>query len=380
MREEKTWDEIVDEIEKSHGIKNTYPEGREQAFKDEFNQKRMEEDMVITHGEKTAVALRPLSSVARLTQDQAMHILDTIWPGAPKIEKMKAAMLCHDYKLNPLKKHLALIKFKNKNGGEDWVTVLSIDVDRLFASRQGRYAYIDNTPRIMTNREQETIFGKVDTTKIWAICKIQDAGGGEAAGYGFWPADSQPYGTDKGNTAFNMAFIRAERQALRKLYPSEMPSDIEGLETMEAEHMPNDANNVIEGEARDISDAKELPPNDANLGKEAPHPSEAEGIRAADNVIPFPKLSKLYGDMMAFCWQHGDAWTTNRFKRRSHQVGEDWCNFADALKPITQKTCEQQTPPMDALALNEKCKAKYQNCTWSKLTEYEQLSVLEGML
>jgi len=374
--EAKAFDDYV----RRHGNKPVQTlEDREQALKDEFNQKEMEDSMTQTHGKETAVALRPLSSVARLTQDQAMTILDAIWPDAPKMEKIKAAMLCRDYKLNPLKKHVALIKFKNNQRGDyDWVTVCSIDVDRLAASRRGRYAYIDNTPRIMTQREQETIFGAVDTAKIWAICKLKDTKGGETAGYGFWPKDKEPYGTDKGNTALNMAFIRAERQALRKLYPSEMPSDIEGIEVMEPEHIPDDAKDVIEGEIRDISDAKELPPSVANLGKEAPAPSEVEGIPAGNDVNPFPKLSKQYGDMLTACWEHGEVWTINQFKKRTHKTDEGWCNWNDMLKPITVEICTVKG--LDALALNEKCRAKYEGRTWSKISEPEQLAMLEGLL
>jgi hypothetical protein len=375
--------ELEDWEEKTFGnLKptKTNPIAREQAMRDEFNKKEMEDSMTLTHGKETAIALRPLSSIARLSQEQAMTILDTIWPDAPRIEKLKAAMLCHDYKLNPLKKHVALIKFKNtKNNDYDWVVVTSIDVDRLAASRRGRYAYIDNTPRIMTNREQETIFGKVDVALTWAICKLKDTKGGEVVGYGNWQKGKDPYGTDKGNTALNMAFIRAERQALRKLFPSEMPSDIEGVETMDSEYIPDDAKEVIEGEVRDISDAKELPPSDAKLGKETPLPSEDKGIPSEEIGEPYPKFTAKYGDLLSGCTIHGDAWSISKFKKRTHKTEDGWCNFADLLKPITEDICKAAGIE-DGLALNEQVKAKYEGRTWSKLSEAEQLSVLEGLL
>jgi len=378
--------ELEDWEDKAFGKPFTKPTdadmtAREEAMRDEFNKKEMEDSMTLTHGKETAIALRPLSNVARLTQDQAMQILDTIWPDAPRIEKLKAAMLCHDYRLNPLKKHVALIKFKNtKNGDYDWVTVTSIDVDRLAASRRGRYAYIDNTPRIMSQKEQEIIFGKIDPALTWAICKLKDTKGGEVVGYGNWPKGKDPYGTDKGNTALNMAFIRAERQALRKLFPSEMPSDIEGIETMDTEFIPDDAKDVIEGEVRDISDAKELPPSDANLGKEAPLPSEDKGMPSEEIVDQYPKLSKQYGDMLAVCWEHGEVWTiSQKFKKRSHKHEDGWCNFNDVLKPITEEICKAAGIE-DGLALNEKVKTQYEGRTWSKLNEAEQLAMLEGLL
>jgi len=352
------------------------PVAREQEKRDEWNKTRMEEEM----STDTRLALRPLSSVARLTQKQAMQILDTIWPDAPRIEKLKAAMLCHDYRLNPLKKHVALIKFKNtKNGDYDWVTVTSIDVDRLAASRRGRYAYIDNTPRIMSQKEQEIIFGKIDPALTWAICKLKDTKGGEVVGYGNWPKGKDPYGTDKGNTALNMAFIRAERQALRKLFPSEMPSDIEGIETIDTEYMPDDAKGVIEGEVRDITDAKEFPPDNTGSPARTPLPSEDKGIPSEEIVDQYPKLTAKYGDMLAVCWIHGDAWTVNKFKKRSHKDGDEWCNLNEILKPITEEICKAAGLE-DGLALNEKVKAQYEGRTWSKLSESEQLMVLEGLL
>ena len=374
---DKTWEERgLDAYEKKYGDKSIYPEGREQTFKDEFNKTRMEEEM----STDTRIALRPLSSVARLTQDQAMQILDTIWPDAPRIEKLKAAMLCHDYRLNPLKKHVALIKFKNtKNGDYDWVTVTSIDVDRLAASRRGRYAYIDNTPRIMSQKEQEIIFGKVDPALTWAICKLKDTKGGEVVGYGNWPKGKDPYGTDKGNTALNMAFIRAERQALRKLFPSEMPSDIEGIETMDAEFIPDDAKDVIEGEVRDISDSKELPASVADKTATAPETTPAEEIPAGEEINSFPKLSAKYGDMLEVCWVHGEVWTVNKFKKHSHKDGDNWCNFSEILKPVTEEICNA-AGIADGLTLNEKVKALYEGRTWSKISEEEQLAMLEGLL
>lgn len=102
------------------------PVAYEQRFRDEWNQSRLEEEM----GEEKALALRKYSNVPSLSKEQALEILETIWPGAPYQEKLKAAMLCRDYHLNPLKKHVALARF-----GNEWVTLVSIDVDRLAARR-----------------------------------------------------------------------------------------------------------------------------------------------------------------------------------------------------------------------------------------------------
>lgn len=149
-------------------------------------------------------------------------------------------------------KHVYLLPFKNKKtGGTDYTTVIGIIAKRLMATRRGRYSYIDDTPRVMNSNEQEIRFGVVDKTKIWAITKLRDtATGAEASGYGFWPASETPYGTEKGNTAHNMAFIRSESQAINKLFPGEMPMDVDVVPEGYAEAAIEEVSgpNVIEGE------------------------------------------------------------------------------------------------------------------------------------
>jgi 2-keto-3-deoxy-L-rhamnonate aldolase RhmA len=82
--------------------------------------------------------------------------------------------------------------------------------------------------------------------------------------------------------------------------------------------------------------------------------------------------------MLTACWVHGEVWTIDKFKKRTHKTDEGWCNWNDVLKPITVEICTAKG--LDALALNEKCRAKYEGRTWSKITEPEQLAMLEGLL
>ncbi|GAJ14038.1 unnamed protein product, partial [marine sediment metagenome] len=184
----------------------------------------MEEEL----GAEKTTTLMKYAGVVTLTQHQAMEVLKTIWPTAPEVEVIKAAMICHQYGLNPLMKHVFLIPFKRRREGkvvgEDWAAVLGIGSNRLIAQRHHNYSYLDLTPRIMTEEEQQKILGTIDESKVWAITKIKDmATGAEAPGYGSWPKDESPYGADKGNTKLNMACIRSERQALDRQYPGEMP-------------------------------------------------------------------------------------------------------------------------------------------------------------
>lgn len=190
--------------------------------------------MVEDLGQAKTTKLIKYQGVVSLTKVQAMEILMTIWPDAPEMEVLKAAMVCHQYGLNPLMKHVFLIPFKRREKGiivgEDWVTVIGIKANRLIAHRCGDFSYLDDTPRVMTEDEQKRIFGSVDSTKIWAITQLRDAKGNEAPGYGFWPLSETPHGAEKGNTKTNMAFIRSERNAMDRLFAGEMPQGVEVID------------------------------------------------------------------------------------------------------------------------------------------------------
>lgn len=213
-------------------------------------------------GEQKATALDKYAGVVSLTRVQAMEILKTIWPKAPEVEVLKAAIICHQYGLNPLMKHIALIPFRKRREGkvvgEDWAVVQGISSNRLLARRRHDYSYLDLTPRRMLDEEQEKINGGIDDTRIWAITKLKDmATGAEAIGVGSWPKDEIPYGTEKGNTKLNMACIRSERQALDRLYPADMP---QGIEVMEEKYIDAQFNLVTEKETLKGNDKTGEPP------------------------------------------------------------------------------------------------------------------------
>lgn len=195
------------------------------------------------HGTETTTALAQIQSRAVLNKEQATFLVQTLWGDAPTIEKAKAVALCVNYQLNPLMKHVYLVGYKRKDGqGKDWSLMLGIQANRLIASRQGRFSYIDNSPRLMNEEEQKAIFGDVSTSDYRAICKLRDyTDDTTTQGYGVWPKSNQPKGTDKGNTPQNMAFVRAERQALDRLRPGEMPQNVEVIDA-DYEEVPIIAN------------------------------------------------------------------------------------------------------------------------------------------
>ena len=201
------------------------------------------EIMVEEIGEAKATALEKYQGVVSLTREQAIYVLQTMWPEAPEVEVIKAAMVCAQYGLNPLWRHIFLIPFKkrNKKGeviGVEWRIIRGIGADRLMAQRRHHFSYLDLSPRRMTEDEQTKIRGEVDNSKIWAITKLKDMDtGAEAMGIGSWPVGEEPHGVEKGNTKLNMACIHSERQALDRQYPGEMP---QGVEVMDEKYIEGD--------------------------------------------------------------------------------------------------------------------------------------------
>lgn len=207
--------------------------------------------MAEQHGVETSLALRRFDAIAALTKDSAMEILEILFPGSGKAspaEVAKAVGLCVDYGLDPRTGDLFLIPFKvkvkddyGKITGEKvaFQTVRGIPSTRKIAARKHNWSFLDNTPRYLTEEEEIQQFKTVDTEKVRRIVKLRDTDtGAEALGVGEWPkfrhwTDAKsvvhqelniPKGMDKGtNSMENMADIRAERKALDRMYPADMP-------------------------------------------------------------------------------------------------------------------------------------------------------------
>ncbi len=198
--------------------------------------KRREHEMMQKYGEektKQIVRIGGGNPIATLTQKGAVAMLTVLYPEAAKCASgqaaiIKGALICRDYGLNPAMDHIFLIGYWNKKTGKmDYSVVRGIKASRLICGREKSYGYIDDTPRVMTSEEQIRIYGETDSANLTAICKLKDKDGNTFTGYGKWPKSEEPQGTYKGNSKFNMACIRAERQALDKLNPGAMPADVD---------------------------------------------------------------------------------------------------------------------------------------------------------
>jgi len=210
-------------------------------------------------GKASTTALEKIPTQGQLTQSQAMHILQLVYPDAPEDEIIRCAILCRDFGLHPLMKEVYLIPFKDKSGKANYATVLGINATRKMMARHGTFSYIDNTPRVMTEKEQTDIFGEVQTDRIVAITKLRTKGGLEAQGYGHYMLKDNPYGTDKGNTKANMAFIRSERQAFSRLFPDSIPPEVEIIDEAYVEvpqigKVDATTGEIVEGETKEIGE------------------------------------------------------------------------------------------------------------------------------
>ena len=180
--------------------------------------------------------------IGSMTEPQAMKIIETLWPGAPIVEKQKASILCAAYNLDPLRKHVYLIPYKNTAKAEalgchcagwpcphidayDWSMQMGIGATRLIVGRYADFSYVEDTPRIMTDDEQRRIRGKVDAANYWAVVKLFNTRNKTTSvGYGNYPKVSKGFqGESKGNTRESMAMIRAERQALDRMCQGKLP-------------------------------------------------------------------------------------------------------------------------------------------------------------
>ncbi|MBA7691387.1 hypothetical protein ES703_99930 [subsurface metagenome] len=207
------------------------------------------EVMVEEFGEEKTKVLGKYIGERTITRSIATEIVETLWGEAPLIEKTKAIILCQTYQLNPLMKHIYLIGYKRgdgKGGYErdnkgnfvlDWSIEIGIGATRLMAQRKHNYSYLDMTPRKATQDEIDKILGDTaDPNSIYGFVHIKDIDtGAEAFGLRGIPKKEKIKGEEKGNTHLNMACIRAERLALDRQYPGEMP---QGVEVIDEQYAP----------------------------------------------------------------------------------------------------------------------------------------------
>lgn len=277
-------------------------------------------------GMETSTKLAKYMGVTSLSRDDAKEILQAVFPDAPESDVKRAMILCANYQLNPLMKHLFLVPFNKKENGKvigvDWAIIIGIKAKRLMASRRGPFSYIDDSPRLMSEAEEKKIYGKIDPGKIRAICVLKDpTTGAETRGYGWWPRNKAAYGEDKGNEPENMAFIRSESNALDRLRPGEMPENIEAMDEATAEGIIEGHYKVLDKNTDEISESKN------GNGKEIPA-EDTEHFCPVHNV--------------AFIRRTGKGNTVFYSHKVSDEDGGGWCNEEKIKKQMESVPVAEQ--------------------------------------
>lgn len=267
----------------------------------------------------TNQALTKYSGSVALDKAEAEDILLSLWPDAPKTEVYKAALICKQYGLNPLMRHLYLIKYerrekaqliagewrKGKVIGEDWSIQIGIGATRMIARRSGAYSYEDDTPRLMTEEEQVKILGAVEKDKYWAITRLRGKDGMTAQGYGQWPKGDAVKGADKGNSPQNMAMIRSERAALDKLFPEKLPAGVEVVDTSYTE-LPS-SNGSVDPGTGEITESPAIKPAAVLATPAEVNPAPAASTLRNTETRVYPATGAQWDEIRAIGKQQG--WT-----------------------------------------------------------------------
>ena len=223
-----------------------------------------------------------------ITQGAAECIIARLWPKAGPVAAGHAMLLAVQENLNPLNHELYIVPFKSKDGSISEAVVLGIEANRKMARRRTPYSYKDG-PRPLTAQEMEDV-GENPKEKVGVICVLETPAGAIFPGYGFWPKGTEPYGADKGNTKFNMASYRAERNALKRIMPdAELPAPVENV----IDGVYADISEIIEAPKLRAPDSKRFdPPRPAMAPPQVPpedldqaFPSEPAGVPKAEKPI-----------------------------------------------------------------------------------------------
>lgn len=309
--------------------------------------KERREEMAEEHGKSAMTKLAIYEQKGLLTQQEAETICLTLWEKAPQDIRTQASMICVQYGLNPLMRHLFLIPYWNKKTEQfDWSIVLAINATRIIASGGMAYSYLDGYPKIMTPDEQKAIYGKVQAGKVMAVCKVRRMDGMVSVGYGNYPANEQPKGVEKGNSQENMAMIRAERQCLDRAAPGALPKNVGVIDETYADTITGE---IVEGEAQEL-------PEDPAL-----------------RSIPF---DGKYGPIQVTCPEHEVEWYTDKYGKLVHKQDDDFCHLRDILKGIMAEVLAKHGMVEDGL--NSITKNKFGD-TYSRIAELDLITVLDEL-
>lgn len=271
-------------------------------------------------GEKNERALVKYQGITSLTKQEAREIILTCYPKAPEDAVKKAVIICTQYGLNPLMKHVFLLPFKERDDdgkiiGTNYEPVIGIKATRIIAARQGKYSYYDGTPRVMSEEEQLKTFGEKYDDRICAITKIKDEFGNEAQGYGFWLKNDKVHGSEKGNSAFNMACIHSERQAFDRLFPGALPQEA------------------------GVTDEAFVPTREVQVEVVSEAPAALSGTPTTPEYV-----FKNYGQLCQVCWDKWSMMPRDILNELNKNDSSEIKDFNEAFNQIASVRKAQEVP------------------------------------
>ena len=98
------------------------------------------------------------------------------------------------------------------------------------------------------------------------------------------------------------------------------------------------------------------------------HPAEAQTEKQQPVTDDNP-----YAVYLECCPEHGDQWKLNKFGKRYHQMGDEFCNFSDKVKAEGKRL--QSETGLSNEEITGLCKTQFGH-TYSKLSEEEQVKLL----
>jgi len=247
--------------------------------------------------------------------------------------------------LNPLTRQVHFVK----RGGQGTIQT-GIDGLRLIAQRTGKYAP-GTKPTIFEydtkgNLLRATVFG----------IKIMNGQAFEFSATAKFSEYAQYFNSQLGTMWKKMPETMLEKCAEAKLLRRGFPEELSGLYADE-EMQQADGEIVIHQAENPIQTSTQIEQG-----------AEAE-ITQIDSDNP-------YANFLDICPEHGDNWNQNRFGKRCHKMPNgEWCNFSEQIKPYL-KECAERADLASTTLFNDWCKKNYDNRTWSKLSEEEQIQVL----
>jgi len=124
----------------------------------------------------------------------------------------------------------------------------------------------------------------------------------------------------------------------------------------------------------------DAPPTRAEVPPFVTPPAIPEGVAAAGNTTSADNTAEVdpdnpYSHYLDTCPEHEVDWYHNKFGKRCHKDGDQWCNLSEQLKPVVKSRALLAGFSTPA-ELNTWLKENYDGRTWSKLTEEEWIDAL----